>query len=342
MWQVDVRLPNGDRIRRSKRTRREANDLERELLAQIADGALTSKPAREQRFSKFAPEVMDVLRSDRAAKTMDSYESRLKCHLMPYFGNYRISDIGVAEIERFKGARLKAGAKARALNLDLTVLSIIFRHAVKVGVVRSNPVRDVGKLKQPKRPPRFLSEDEVSRFLAAAKETHLYGMMVCAVTTGMRKSELFHLKWSSVDFDRSVVTVQSASDGWHTKNYDFREIDLCPLLRDVLRELWEYRLPDEEHVFTYRGKPYQSSVKRTFGAILERAGIENCTLHTLRHTFASHLAIQGVPLMHIQKLMGHQDYAMTLVYAHLSRESVRGHVSALPFGGLDDDTIIEV
>ena len=65
---------------------------------------------------------------------------------------------------------------------------------------------------------------------------------------------------------------------------------------------------------------------------MQRAGIQNCTLHTLRHSFASHLAIQGVPLMQIQKLMGHSDYDTTLIYAHLSVESNRDAVHSLPFG----------
>jgi len=70
-----------------------------------------------------------------------------------------------------------------------------------------------------------------------------------------------------------------------------------------------------------------------FKAICKKAGLENITLHTLRHTFASQLALAGVPLRDIQELMGHQSFQTTLQYAHLTEEHVKKQVMKLPFAG---------
>lgn len=66
-------------------------------------------------------------------------------------------------------------------------------------------------------------------------------------------------------------------------------------------------------------------------AITKKAGLDNVTLHTLRHTFASQLVMVGVPLRYVQELMGHQSFETTLQYAHLSEEHVKSQVLRLPF-----------
>ena len=137
-----------------------------------------------------------------------------------------------------------------------------------------------------------------------------------------------------MDFDQNTVTVQPKDD-WHTKNYGYRVLEMTQTLRQTLLTQFEIRAHDE-YVFAYEGAKLTSNVAYSFKRVIREAGLKNVTLHTLRHTFASHLAMSGVPLMHIQQLLGHKDYNTTLVYAHLSTESVRSQVHRLPFNRNED------
>ena len=103
------------------------------------------------------------------------------------------------------------------------------------------------------------------------------------------------------------------------------------LLRETLEIVDTNRERHQPHVFTYQGKPLTTHVACALKRIVTRADVMPCTLHTLRHTFASHLAMRGAPLMHIRELLGHRDYKMTLVYAHLSSGSHKDAVQLLPY-----------
>jgi integrase len=138
----------------------------------------------------------------------------------------------------------------------------------------------------------------------------------------MRPKELYSLRWEDVDLPRGAILVRAS------KTNTYRAIEMTPLLRATLARHAEHR--ESNYVFAYRGKPIKSA-KKAFERICQRAEIDGCTLYTLRHTFASHLAMQGVPLLYIQRLMGHERSSTTEIYAHLSSESQRGHAQCLLF-----------
>jgi site-specific recombinase XerD len=111
-------------------------------------------------------------------------------------------------------------------------------------------------------------------------------------------------------------------------------LQLTPALERTLKE--HRRLQQDlgvrsEHIFTYQGKRIKTRFRVSLLKVLKKAGLEDVTLHTLRHTFASQLVMAGVSLVDVKKLMGHQDYKTTLQYAHLSKEHVKRQVLKLPF-----------
>lgn len=214
-----------------------------------------------------------------------------------------------------------------------TNLSHMLRMGIRWRYIDWNVVSSVDKMKVPEKSPRFLNRQEIQRLTEAAKSSHIYPLIMTALHKGMRKSELFNLKWSDIDFSQHVVTVQSKDD-WHTKNYKSRAIQLTPALYKVLREHRKLHLElglQSEYVFTYRGNQLKSNIKRTLTKVLKRASLEGVTLHTLRHTFASQLVMAGVPLREIQELMGHASFDTTLQYAHLSEDHAKRQVLKLPF-----------
>jgi integrase len=137
----------------------------------------------------------------------------------------------------------------------------------------------------------------------------------------MRKSEILGLQWQDIDFGTRTITVR------RTKN---NEPKMIPINQTLYAEL--QRLPRHLHsdyVFcNAAGVPYDE-VKRSFHTACRKAGVRDFRFHDLRHSFASHLVMNGINLKTVQDLLGHKDIRMTLRYAHLSREHLQTAVGVL-------------
>jgi site-specific recombinase XerD len=109
---------------------------------------------------------------------------------------------------------------------------------------------------------------------------------------------------------------------------------MTPVLSETLREHRKTHVElgnQSEYVFTYRGEQIKRGIDDSLRTAVGKAGLKGVTLHMLRHTFASQLAMAGVPLRQIQELMGHRSFKTTLQYAHLSEDHVKQQVLKLPF-----------
>ena len=124
-------------------------------------------------------------------------------------------------------------------------------------------------------------------------------MVVVALNTGMRKSEILNLEWERVNFSRGVIQLET------TKNGSRREIPMNQAVQS--------RAPGCS----------PRSVRTAFEGALERAGVKNFHFHDLRHTFASWLTMKGRPLREVQELLGHKSIRMTERYSHLAPERLR-------------------
>ncbi|NIS63389.1 MAG: tyrosine-type recombinase/integrase, partial [Proteobacteria bacterium] len=164
-------------------------------------------------------------------------------------------------------------------------------------------------LREDNRRLRFLSEEEMLRFLESCSP-HLRPIVLTALNTGMRKSEILNLRWDQVDFKHGFILLEV------TKSGERREIPMNQILREALRKI--PRRLNNPHVFTNgKGTPYKD-VKGSFASALRKAGIKDFKFHDLRHTFASHLVMEGVDLTTVKELLGHKTLNMTLRYAHLA------------------------
>lgn len=328
-WFVDIRLPNGKRIRKHVGTKKQAEEVEKKITAEIVEGKWGIREKKDISFDELAKEYLLYAEANKAASTFYTDKCRIQGHLLPYFGDTLISRITPQMLDTYKQMRVREGASNNTVNHGLTNLSHMLRMAIRWGYIDRNVVSLVDKMKVPKRSPRFLHQEEIRRLVEAAMGSHIYPLIMTALHTGMRKSELFNLIWADIDFDNHTVTVQPKDD-WHTKNYKPLFLQLTPALYEILGKHWE-RGVRTEYVFTYKGRQLKSNIKRSFTTVLKKAGLENVTLHALRHTFASQLVMAGVSLMEIQELMGHQSFETTLQYAHLSEDHAKKQVNKLPF-----------
>jgi len=243
-----------------------------------------------------------------------SVKSRLQ-RLISRFGEVNLADITHAVIRDWADERLSEVKPASALR-DLSTLRAILNKAFREGLLAQVPPFPRMK-KEPGRC-RWLTVEEERRLLLAAKP-HLRALITFAVDTGGRRSELLNLDWRNVDLARGVVAFL------RTKNGEDRSVRLTNRAKQVLADLD----PQESGpVFTYRGQSIKC-VKTTFDKARKRAELEDFRFHDLRHTFASRLAQQGVPLYEIMHLTGHKSFRMVQRYAHLAPDFQERAIGAL-------------
>lgn len=157
---------------------------------------------------------------------------------------------------------------------------------------------------------RWLKPDQAKTLLAELP-SHQQHAAIFALSTGLRAGNVVCLKWNQVDLGRRVLWLY----GDQTKNGE----DLSVSLNDsAMAILHARRHIHREWVFTYRGRPIQRFTTRAWYKALDRAGIENFRWHDLRHTWASWLVQEGVPLYALQEMGGWKTVGMVRKYAHLS------------------------
>lgn len=247
-----------------------------------------------------------------------SYEASVKSRLqrlLSRFGDMTLTGITHAVIREWVDERLGEVKPATALR-DLSTLRAILNKAFREGLLAQVP--PFPRMKKDPGRCRWLTVEEERRLLLAAKP-HLRALITFAVDTGGRRSELLKLDWRNVDLARGFVAFTK------TKNGEDRSVRLTDRAKQVLEGLD----PKEAGpVFTYRGQAIKC-VKTTFDKARKRADLEDFRFHDLRHTFASRLAQQGVPLYEIMHLTGHKSFQMVQRYAHLAPDFQERAIGAL-------------
>ena len=212
--------------------------------------------------------------------------------------------------------------------MPLGNLALLLKHmCVKAGewnYLKANPLKSVKFLKEPLGRLRYLTREEMDALIAACAP-HLRPIVVMGLNTGMRRSEILGLTWADIDFATRSITLR------RTKSNRLRVIPINQTLYEELQRLLRHL--HSPYVFCNdKGKPF-SEVRHAFQTACRRSGITNFRFHDLRHTFASHLVMNGVNLRAAQHLLGHQDIRMTLRYSHLSQEHLQSAVGTLDRGG---------
>jgi site-specific recombinase XerD len=245
----------------------------------------------------------------------------------------KASQVDVGLLEKYKEYRRVSGpthAKTTTVNIEVRGLKIMMNRAVQWGLINQNPATGVKLLKITDAPrPRFLSENECQLLLSNAQGDNRDAFYIL-LHTGMRIGELINLEWSDVDFKRRKIAVRRKTD-WIPKGTE-RDIPIADGAYDILyrrsKQLSDsgstYVFPSNDHADMRR------RIKRALVSTAKRSGFPDITkIHTLRHTFASHLVMKGVDLPTVQKLMGHADIKTTMVYSHLSPDHLVEAVNKL-------------
>ncbi len=324
-YYIDYRLPNGKRIREKiGASKKLAENVMSKRRVEIAEGKFLDIVKKENiKFEDFAQEYLNIhSKQHKKSWKTDLY---LIQGLVRYFKGKYLYTITPRDIDHFKMERSKdtVGGKTistSTVNRQLDVLRGMLNKAVDWGKLESSPMKFVQPLRVSPGRLRFLEKEEIVKLLSNCTK-NLKPIVIVALNTGMRRGEIFGLKWHDIDFKRNIITLLD------TKNGEKRELPMNEHVKTALIGVRKH--PTCAYIFcNEKGVPVHD-IRKSFSTALLKSGIFNFRFHDLRHTFASHLVMSGIDLNTVRELMGHKDITMTVRYSHLAQSHKQRAVDVL-------------
>jgi integrase/ribosomal protein S27E len=299
---------------------------------EVAEGRyLDKKKEFRVKFDDFCEEYLELHSkvNNRSWEKSDAVRIR---SLKKFFSGKYLDEITPHLIEKFKAERRNTPKKNKmvvclknvsqsTINRELAVLKGIFSKAILWKRFNGrNPVKEIKLFQEKSERLRFLEREEIKSLLKECEED-LKPFVIFALNTGLRYSEQMSLKWRDLDFERGIIHLSES------KNGEKAEI---PLNSDVKNALIVVKKQaDSPYIFCREdGTPFVH-VRGALERALKKVGISNFHWHDIRHCYGSHLAMAGVDIYTIMKLMRHKSIKMTMRYAHLSPEHKKNAVELL-------------
>lgn len=245
-------------------------------------------------------------------------------HIAPMFEKKEVKNIKSKDVELFKQEYIKKGYAAQSIKHYMGLIRHIINHAIKNELIKNyaNPISG-GKVKLPtvdNARLAFLSKEQANAILEELQlydNTILYEITILLLYTGARFSEVTSLTWNDVNLDTNMIYFKP------TKNGNPRWVFMNKLVKEIIDE--RLKLKTSNFIFTNSldkkvdrlSKTWQIVVDNTLDGNKEAQSKQRITIHSLRHTHASWLAMNGLDILHIKEQLGHKTLEMTMRYAHL-------------------------
>lgn len=317
---IDYTDVNGNRQRESTCTNNKK--LAEQILAKkqtevIEQKKMGIKPLTPITVREFVAQYIEFSKANKKAKSTRLDAMALNNFLLFIEKKNRqyIDEISEEDIENYKVERSKTVSQSTVAR-ELATIKHFFKLGERWGKTRNDPTKLVKKPSQAPGRVRYLTKEEVIRFLKECTVPYLCLFVKIALNTGMRKSEILNLKTEDIDFENSIIHLEDSKSG------ERADIIMNSVVIEAFKEYRDFPKKGGS-IFQYE------DIKKSFKSALQRAGIRNFRIHDLRHTFASHLAMNSVPLPTIMELMRHKTIHMTLRYAHLSKAHKKDAVENL-------------
>ena len=301
-------------------------------------------------FADFLEQWLEVIRDSIAVPTYASYSNLSNGVIIPYFRKYgtTLEDLAAKDIQQFYLEQRKRVSGCTVIHYH-AIIHKALKYAVKLDLIATNPADRVERPKKERYVASFYDADEVNALFQAARGTNLEIPILLGAFYGLRRSEVIGLKWDAIDFERNTITVQHtvtscnvdgknmlvAADRTKTKS-SMRTLPLVPFMKERLLQQKKVqaenrKLCGRSYVKDYLGyvcvneigailKP--NYISTSFPKLLENNGLRHIRFHDLRHSCASLMLANGVPMKQIQEWLGHSDFSTTAnIYAHLDYSS---------------------
>lgn len=330
---------NGRRISKTFKRKENAESWERRLLHDRDSGRVGLERLDDKLSLLTFSErwLRDKVEARLSPATAASYRSDLKNHILPKFGNLKLSEIQQTHGNRLIADLRQAGLASKTINDMLGMLKGMLKDAVKWRCIGKSGLEGLQGLKEIPKPEAYWTEREIDQFVSAAQSNPLLPVFVFALNTGMRRGEICGLKWDRVNLDQNTISVSRSLGRYGlsetTKNGKHRSIPMNDVVKDLLVSLHEQR--KGEYIFCKEdGSPLDAQhLYRDFQAAQKLCvGVPKIRFHDLRHTYASNFMMNGGNLFDLQKLLGHSTSEMTERYAHLSPSHLAKAAQVVNFG----------
>lgn len=250
--------------------------------------------------------------SETNKKSYASDASRTKL-IKQYFGETTlIKDIQPEKIEKFKDFLLRQNRSKMTVNRYLEQLKTAFKMAIDNGYLIKNPCQNIKKFPVKNYSVRYLKQEEEERLLKVLPD-YLRKIVIVALNTGLRKSNILQLKWEQINFDFNFIEILENKGNKHIV------LPLNDCLSKLFKEVPENKRIGYVFINPETGAPYKD-IKRAWKTALKEAKIENFRFHDLRHTVGTRLANKNVPINVIKEILAHSDVKTTMRYVHCTQE----------------------
>lgn len=312
-------------------------------------------------FADYIEQWLEVAKPTIAVATYASYCSMVKRVIAPYFRERRITLQGLTpkDIQDFYLEKLKTVSASSVIHYHANIHRAL-KHAVKLDLIPTNPADKVDRPKKDRFIGSFYDAEEVNKLFEVSKGTKLEFPILFGAFYGLRRSEALGLKWDAIDFENDSITIRHtvtsvtldgkvqlvAADTTKTKS-SLRTLPLVPFVKErllVLKKEQENnrRLCGRSYHKQFAGyvcinemgdliKPHY--VTEQFPKLLDANGLRRIRFHDLRHSCASLMLANGVPMKQIQDWLGHSDFSTTAnIYAHLDYSTKLSSADAMLSG----------
>ena len=359
-------LPTGLPVKGNKKR---AEDMLMAARAEFVEGEAAID--RDMPFSSYLVQWMEIARSTLKPNTAAGYSGMIQNPIAPYFQQRGITLGGLqaVDIQMFYTSQLKRVSANTVIHYH-AIIHRALKYAVKTDLIDVNPADKVERPRKDRFTASFYDGNEVNRLFQAARGTPLELPVMLAAFYGLRRSEVVGLKWDAIDFENKTIAIRHtvtvcaekgrrievAADTTKTAS-SRRTLPLVPAFQTKLAALKEQQeknriLCGRSYCTDYLGyvlvdamgnRLKLSYISTAFPALLKRNGLRPIRFHDLRHSCASLLLKNGVPMKQIQEWLGHSDFSTTAnIYAHLDAGSKLTSAQAMEKGlGMSSEVLIE-
>lgn len=312
-------------------------------------------------FADYLLEWLEIAKGRLAVATYSSYAAMIKKPVGPYFRqrNLTLRELEARHLQMFYSEMLRKVKPNTVIHYHAIIHSAL-KYAVKTDMLVQNVADKVDRPKKNSFQPVFLSAEEMQKMFEALRGTKLELPVLVAAFYGFRRGEVLGLKWDAIDFERGTISVirtvtTITLDGKQTEieqqsaktKSSLRTLPLIGSFREYFLQVKEAQELNKQICGNCYNHEYDGFVfvdelgermranylTSAFPKFLEGHGLRRMRFHDLRHSCASLLLANGVPLKHIQEWLGHSDFTTTAnIYAHLDYKSKITSAQAMETG----------
>ena len=312
-------------------------------------------------FTDYLLEWLEIAKGRLAVATYSSYAAMIKKPVGPYFRqrNLTLRELEARHLQMFYSEMLRKVKPNTVIHYHAIIHSAL-KYAVKTDMLVQNVADKVDRPKKNSFQPVFLSAEEMQKMFEALRGTKLELPVLVAAFYGFRRGEVLGLKWDAIDFERGTISVirtvtTITVDGKQTEieqqsaktKSSLRTLPLIGSFREYFLQVKEAQELNKQVCGNCYNHEYDGFVfvdelgermranylTSAFPKFLEDHGLRRMRFHDLRHSCASLLLANGVPLKHIQEWLGHSDFTTTAnIYAHLDYKSKITSAQAMETG----------